>query len=74
MALSSKADVTGQRLKDVILARGHPLSALSFLQRRMPAQESILQETDEMKEFLASPALPYVLRLLTGVCLFVSPW
>jgi hypothetical protein len=31
-------------------------------------QGLIVHENDEMKEFLARPALPYVLRLLQGVC------
>ena len=70
MVQSMKADsATGRKLKDLILSRGLPQAALSYLQR-MPQQGArIVVETDELKEFLSKPALPYVLRLLAGVCM-----
>lgn len=68
MTQSIKGSPTGAKLKDVILESEYPQKALAYINAHMPQQGLIVHENDEMKAFLVRPALPYVLRMLQGVC------
>eukprot|EP00741_Cyanophora_paradoxa_P010481 tig00000158_g10134.t1 len=60
-------DANGQRLKDLILARGVPGRAAAFLAATVPPRK-FTEGDAEWAAALASPALPSALLLLTGLC------
>ncbi|XP_074621519.1 E3 ubiquitin-protein ligase UBR4-like isoform X3 [Acropora palmata] len=61
----------GFKLKELIIENGIVAKALKYLEKQTPQKpfsKANLLEADVWKEFLARPSLPYVLRLLTGLC------
>ncbi|XP_031553032.1 E3 ubiquitin-protein ligase UBR4-like isoform X2 [Actinia tenebrosa] len=62
---------SGARLKEMILENGIVNKAIKYLETYTPSKpfsKANLAELDVWKEFLARPSLPYVLRLLCGLC------
>ncbi|XP_022084216.1 E3 ubiquitin-protein ligase UBR4-like isoform X1 [Acanthaster planci] len=56
----------GNALKDLIIQQGIVGKAVGYITRNLPKASNL--ESPPWKEFLAKPSLPYVLRLLTGLC------
>ncbi len=56
----------GNELKDLIIKEGIVEKAVSYITRNLPQASNL--ESPPWKEFLAKACLPYVLRLLTGLC------
>ncbi|KAH8034573.1 hypothetical protein HPB51_025771 [Rhipicephalus microplus] len=58
----------GNRLKDLLVARGIVEGAIQYLLvYAPPAKSSLLSASENWKEFTSKPALKYVLRILTGL-------
>jgi len=61
---------SGSRLKDLMIDHGIPQSALEYLNQHTPPKSfsaSGILDANRWKEVLVRPALPYVLRILTGL-------
>ncbi|EDO43429.1 predicted protein [Nematostella vectensis] len=62
---------SGLRLKEMIITNSIVEKAIKYLHTytpQKPISKANLSEVDAWKEFLARPSLPYVLRLLSGLC------
>eukprot|EP00795_Rhopilema_esculentum_P010771 gene10771-19563_t len=62
--------LSGSRLKDLIIDHHIPQRALDYLTEHTPPKSfsaSGILDANKWKEFLVRPALPYVLRILTGL-------
>ncbi|XP_077538894.1 E3 ubiquitin-protein ligase-like protein poe isoform X3 [Haemaphysalis longicornis] len=58
----------GNRLKNLLVARGIVQAAIRYLLvYSPPAKSSLLSASENWKEFTSKPALKYVLRILTGL-------
>eukprot|EP00794_Sanderia_malayensis_P006454 gene6454-7186_t len=61
---------SGSRLKDLINSSGIPKQAMEYLNEHTPPKSfsaSGILDANRWKEMLARPALPYVLKILTGL-------
>jgi len=64
------SSVSGLKLKDFIIEKGMVATALEYLHRHTPSKSfraSGILDSAKWKDFLAKPALPYILKLLTGL-------
>jgi E3 ubiquitin-protein ligase UBR4 len=62
-------NANGGRLKDLIVDHGIVQDAVKYIQAHSPAIKTLLStDSEDWKEFISKPALPYILRLLTGLC------
>ncbi|XP_014674376.1 PREDICTED: E3 ubiquitin-protein ligase UBR4-like [Priapulus caudatus] len=71
IASSIECNDNGTHLKDLILVSGIVRSAVDYiLLHAAPskADSVIISDSPEWKEFIGKPALPLILRLLTGLC------
>ncbi|XP_071821604.1 E3 ubiquitin-protein ligase UBR4-like isoform X2 [Apostichopus japonicus] len=57
----------GDQLKDLIIAEGIVDLAVLYVINKLPDVDSSL-DSQPWKDFLAKPSLPFVLRLLSGLC------
>lgn len=57
----------GDQLKDLIIDEGIVDLAVSYIIHRLPSKDSSL-DSQAWKDFLSKPSLPFVLRLLSGLC------
>uniref|UniRef100_UPI00358DF698 E3 ubiquitin-protein ligase UBR4 n=1 Tax=Myxine glutinosa TaxID=7769 RepID=UPI00358DF698 len=65
IAVGIKNSAPGRQLKDLILSSDIVQGALRYLESHIPADKNI--ESDVWKGFLSRPALPFVVKLLTGL-------
>ncbi|XP_033643062.1 E3 ubiquitin-protein ligase UBR4-like [Asterias rubens] len=66
IAAGIENNANGNELKDLIIKEGIVEKAVSYITRNLPQASNL--ESPPWKEFLAKAVLPYVLRLLTGLC------
>ncbi|XP_063966800.1 E3 ubiquitin-protein ligase UBR4-like [Lytechinus pictus] len=59
-------NANGVQLKDMMIEEGIVKDAIKYVSRKIPLASNL--DSLPWKEFLSKPALPYVLRILTGLC------
>ncbi|KAI0242917.1 E3 ubiquitin-protein ligase UBR4 [Lamellibrachia satsuma] len=61
-------NANGMKLRDLILEHGITRDALAYILQHAPPVVTLLAtDSDDWKEFISKPGLPYALRLLTGL-------
>ncbi|KAF6041006.1 ubr4 [Bugula neritina] len=64
-----KENANGRRLKQLIIDKQILSDAIDYIAVRAPVVKTLLAtDADDWKEFVSRPVLPYVLRLLNGMC------
>lgn len=56
----------GKHLKDLMFKRGLPQQSVDYLRDNTPGDKNY--DSDEWKNLLSKPVLPFVLRILAGLC------
>jgi E3 ubiquitin-protein ligase UBR4 len=60
-------DPSGNKLKELIMDKGITSSVVNYLKTKVPAKLTSV-DSPEWKHCLGLPSLPYVLRMLAGLC------
>jgi E3 ubiquitin-protein ligase UBR4 len=61
-------DASGEKLKDLLIEMKLTPSSIDYIINRTPSRGSGRFDTPEWEVYLSSPSLPYVLKILTGLC------
>lgn len=56
----------GKHLKDLMFKRGLPQQSVDYLRDNTPGDKNY--DSDEWKNLLSKPVLPFILRILAGLC------